>query len=204
MGSSHCVITRIVVPVAKSDIGKYKLFNIVSRLDLHTKNNNTVTVSRLIFAKQKRLHWNWLHRHSVAFDFCATKAVTTTPFAQQKTVTRTHLQNHDKLNWMAHKLQCFYTALHVYNMLIVLQYPESTVEFEFLILPSMFMHICLSGNNVQHPLRAQAMLLAKNSVMESSQNLTEALGTNGKSFHASTFRHCGQIKTTSTSNTTFC
>jgi hypothetical protein len=47
-----------VVPVAKSDIGKYKIFSIVSRLDLHTKNNYTVTVSRLIFAKQKRLHWN--------------------------------------------------------------------------------------------------------------------------------------------------
>ena len=38
-----------------------------------------------------------------------------------------------------------------------------------LILILMLMHMCFTGNDVQHPLRAQAMLLAKNSVMKSSQ-----------------------------------
>ena len=36
------------------------------------------------------------------------------------------------------------------------------------------------------------------------KNLTEALGTNGRRFPASTFRHYGQIKLTSQSNTILC
>ena len=89
--------------------------------------------------------------------FCATKTVTKTQcrvwFCALKTVTTAHLQHRDQLQWISHKFQCFYYVPHVYKVLLTL-YP---------------CHICFTVDCVQHPLRTQAMLLAKNSVMKSSQ-----------------------------------
>ena len=49
--------------------------------------------------------------------FCATK---TGQRNRQITVTTAHLQHRDQLQWISHKLQCFYYAPHVYTVLLTL------------------------------------------------------------------------------------
>ena len=49
--------------------------------------------------------------------FCAMKSGQRN---RQITITTAHLQHRDQLQWISHKLQCFYYAPHVHNVLLTL------------------------------------------------------------------------------------
>ena len=162
----------------KISIGAYGLSHIVSRLNCTTK-----TVTLELHTKNRytgtMLRLTLRNKSGYNNNFCTSKAV-----------TRTHLQNNDKFNGIAQR-DSVSAPLHM-NATCCWFYSWCWCIYVSQVL----MFSIRYGRKLCFWQRIR--------LWNRHKNLTEALGPNGKSFHESTFRHFGQIKTISTSSTTFC
>ena len=92
-------------------------------VDLHTKSGYTVTASNwFLHTKNGYIgiaHKKRLHRHNVKFDFAQQKRLHNN-LCTSKTVTTTHLQTNNNIQWNSATWQCFCTVTIEYNMLLTL------------------------------------------------------------------------------------